>query len=119
MPEASSRSITDAEQQRVFDLMREHLFELFGPGGSFRITLGRATPDDAVFVSTVAHTIAWDVAESLGAERATPAKRAAPVIDTEPKRDPIWEFVEQELVRRRTNEDALEVVGAGHSIRAA
>jgi hypothetical protein len=112
MSESRSNSVTDAEKQLVFDLMRERLFELFGPGGSFRITLGRATEDDAVFVATVADTIAWDAAAGLEAHRAVPAKRAAPVIDTEPKRDPIWDYVAEELLRRRTNEDSLDVVGA-------
>ena len=63
---------SDDEKQAVFELMSERLFELFGPGGSFRITLGRASADDAVFVSTVSDTIAWQVAASLVLEPAAP-----------------------------------------------
>lgn len=92
-------------QQLAFDLMRERLTELFGPGGSFRVTLGRATQDDALFVSTVADTIAWDVAAALGIEltadeeRANP-RRAAQQMDTDEHED-IWRHVEDELLKRR------------------
>lgn len=92
-------------QQLVHDLMRERLNELFGPGGSFRVTLGRATQDDALFVSTVADTIAWDVAAALGielsaeGERANP-RRAAQQMDSD-EHDEIWRHVEDELLKRR------------------
>jgi hypothetical protein len=92
-------------QQLVHDLMRERLNELFGPGGSFRVTLGRATQDDAIFVSTVADTIAWDVAAALDTalnergERANP-RRAAQEMPAD-EHDEIWKHVEDELLRRR------------------
>ena len=87
-------------QQLVHDLMRERLNDLFGPGGSFRITLGRATQDDALFVSTVAETIAWDVAAALDEhERANP-RRASQEMPAD-EHDEIWKHVEDELLRRR------------------
>ena len=87
-------------QQLVHDLMRERLNELFGPGGSFRVTLGRATQDDALFVSTVADTIAWDVAAALDEhERANP-RRAAQEMPAD-EHDEIWRHVEDELLKRR------------------
>lgn len=87
-------------QQLVHDLMRERLNDLFGPGGSFRITLGRATQDDALFVSTVAETIAWDVAAALDAhERANP-RRASQEMPAD-EHDEIWKHVEDELLKRR------------------
>ena len=64
-------------QELAYELMRSRLNDLFGPGGSFRITLGRATVDDAIFVATVADTIAWDVAAALEEhEQATPRRAA-------------------------------------------
>ena len=87
-------------QQLVHDLMRERLNELFGPGGSFRVTLGRATQDDAIFVSTVADTIAWDVAAALDAhERANP-RRAAQEMPAD-EHDELWRHIEDELLKRR------------------
>jgi hypothetical protein len=87
-------------QQLVHDLMRERLNELFGPGGSFRVTLGRATQDDAVFVSTVADTIAWDVAAALDEhERANP-RRAADQLPAE-EHEELWRHIEDELLKRR------------------
>ena len=87
-------------QQLVHDLMRERLNELFGPGGSFRVTLGRATQDDALFVSTVADTIAWEVAAALGEhERANP--RCASQEMPADEHDEIWRHVEDELLKRR------------------
>jgi hypothetical protein len=93
-------------QQLVHDLMRERLNELFGPGGSFRVTLGRATQDDALFVSTVADTIAWDVAaaldETVSAEEhrhASPRRLAEDIPSDE--HDEIWRHVEDELLKRR------------------
>lgn len=87
-------------QQLVHGLMRERLNELFGPGGSFRITLGRATTDDALFVSTVADTIAWDVAAALDEhERATP-RRASQQLPAD-EHEEIWRHVENQLLKRR------------------
>lgn len=124
------------DQQAVYDLMRERLFALFGPGGSFRVTLGRAGADDAVFVSTVADTIAWDVAAALeptpevdaptaGAE--APAdehtapmtgRRANPIDPEEEEYRRIWKHVEAELLRRRNDEDSIDV-SAEHSAHHA
>ena len=112
------------DQQAVYDLMRERLFALFGPGGSFRISLGRPGADDAVFVSTVADTIAWDVAAALGpdaevehdrSERVT-GRRANPLDPEEAEYVRIWKHVEAEMLRR--GDDALEaeapLVHSGH-----
>lgn len=111
-----------ADQQAVFDLMRERLIELFGPGGSFRITLGRPTADDAVFTETVAQTIAWSVAASLESRPArmsqTASSHAAPSSMRE--HEELWREIEEQLLIRRTGDDALEVsLPATHSRRAA
>ena len=87
-------------QQLVHDLLRQRLFHLFGPGGSFRVTLGRADADDALFVQTVADTIAWDVAAAVGQhERATP-RRAAQELPAE-EHEEFWKHIEDELLKRR------------------
>lgn len=93
------------DQQAVYDLMRERLFELFGPGGSFRITLGRASADDAVFVSTVADTVAWDVASSLDSVETSGGHRDESAFEP----DAIWKHIETELLSRRTGDDAVPV----------
>lgn len=89
--------------------MRARLFELFGPGGSFRITLGRPTTDDAVFVSTVADTVAWEVASSLAAPRAEPARRAADPEVLQAEHEELWRHIEEALLIRRTGPDSVEV----------
>ena len=87
-------------QELAYELMRSRLNDLFGPGGSFRITLGRATADDALFVATVADTIAWDVAAALDEhERATP-RRAADQLPAE-EHEELWKHIEDELLKRR------------------
>ena len=48
---------SEAEQQLIFDLMRERLLDMFGAGGNFRISLGSATADDAVFVSELSFAL--------------------------------------------------------------
>jgi hypothetical protein len=99
---------SEAEQQLVFDLMRERLFEMFGPGGSFRITLGRATADDSVFVSTVADTIAHHVATAFNPSRETVGRRvAAP--STIAEHDELWHEIEETLLVRRTGPDSVDV----------
>lgn len=105
----AEHSADAADQQAVYDLMRERLFALFGPGGSFRITLGRATPDDAVFVSTVADTVAWDVAAALTAPRAEPAHHAASPAERQAEHDELWRHIEEALLIRRTGPDSVEV----------
>lgn len=117
------------DQQAVYDLMRDRLFALFGPGGSFRISLGRPGADDAVFVSTVADTIAWDVAAALEptadvttAQAVEPAvgRRANPLDPEEEEYLRTWRHVEAELLRRRNDEDSLDVsVPAAHSAHRA
>lgn len=110
------------DQQAVYDLMRERLFALFGPGGSFRITLGRPGADDAVFVSTVADTIAWDVAAALDSDTAVPeaaGRRANPIDPEEEEYRRIWKHVEAELLRRRNDEDSLDVSAESHSSHRA
>lgn len=93
-------------QQDVFELVHDRLGELFGPGGSFRITLGRPTADDALFVDTVAETIAWQVAAALGAGSTTHAQHAAEPDNTTDagaadEHDELWAHIEREVVRRR------------------
>jgi len=99
---------SEAEQQLVFDLMRDRLFELFGPGGSFRITLGRATADDAVFASTVADTIAHDVATAFNPVREKAGRRVAPT-HALAEHEAMWRQIEAELQIRRTGPDSVEV----------
>jgi hypothetical protein len=113
------------DQQAVYDLMRERLFELFGPGGSFRITLGRPGADDAVFVSTVADTIAWDVAAALEPtaalehDESAPGRRANPIDPEEAEYRRIWKHVEAELLRRRNDEDSLDLPAETQSAHRA
>ena len=98
---------SEAEQELVFDLMRERLFEMFGPGGSFRITLGRATADDAVFVATVADTVAHHVARAFNPVRESSGRRvAAPTTIAE--HDELWQQMETENVVPRTGPDSVE-----------
>ncbi len=107
-----------AEQDAVFELMRTRLFELFGPGGSFRISLGRATADDAVFVSTVADTIAWAVAAELSPAHAE-GRRIDLADPEEAEYRRIWKHVEAEVLRRRNADDSIAVTGAVGSHQAA
>lgn len=103
------------DQQAVFDLMRAELFRLFGPGGSFTITLGHATGDDAVFVSTVADSIAWQVAAAMEPERAhEPQHVDVTAADPVPEHELFWKHVESELLRQRTGDAAIPV-----AVRAA
>lgn len=104
---------SDDEKQAVFELMSARLLELFGPGGSFRITLGRATADDAVFVSTVSDTIAWQVAASLVLEPAASGHHAAPQPD-ETEHDYLWRHIEAELLEQRQAAESVSV-----NVRAA
>ena len=98
----------EAEQQLVFDLMRERLLEMFGAGGNFRIVLGRATGDDAVFVSTVADTLAHHVATAFNPERSHAGRRVAAPTTIE-EHDELWHEIETELNVRRTGPDSVEV----------
>lgn len=101
----SESSPVEKLQDQVYELMRERLVDLFGPGGSFRITLGRATGEDAVFVETVADTIAWDVAASI--DRTVHAPRRLSDQLPEDEHAAIWKYVEEELLRRRTDTDSI------------
>jgi hypothetical protein len=92
-------------QDQVYELMRARLVDLFGPGGSFRITLGRPTSDDAVFVETVADTIAWDVASSIDRSAHEPRRLADQLPEDE--HEAIWKYVEEELLRRRMDTDSI------------
>lgn len=106
------------DQQLVYDRMRERLMQLFGPGGSFRISLGRATDDEGFFAQTVAETVAWEVAASLAAP-AKPASLAATLmgppqgprheVEVEPQleHEALWAHVEAELLIRSTGPDAF------------
>ena len=87
---------TEVEQQLVFDLMRERLIDMFGPGGSFRITMGRPAADDALFVATVADTIAHEVATAFNPVRISEGRRVAepsPMAEHEK----LWKHIESEL----------------------
>lgn len=97
-----------ADQQLVYDIMRERLMELFGPGGSFRVTLGRATADEAFFASTVADTVAWQVAAAVetGAD-ASEAPRHEVEADPQAEHEALWAHVEAELLIRRTGPNAF------------
>jgi len=94
--------------------MRDRLNELFGPGGSFRVTLGRSTADEAVFADTVADTIAWEVASSLS-DRSPEAGRHEVARDPIAEHEALWRHIEEELLIRRTGDDALEVELPSHS----
>ena len=96
----ADEAMTEKVQELAYELMREKLFDLFGPGGSFRVTLGRATDDEAVFASTVADTVAWVVANSLEADAGHTARRASESI--EPEHEALWAHVEAEVLRART-----------------
>jgi hypothetical protein len=96
---------TEQLQDEVYAMMRERLLELFGPGGSFRITLGRPTGEEAVFVETVAETIAWDVAASIDRAEHQPRRLAEQLPEEE--HEAIWRHVEEELLRRRTETDSI------------
>lgn len=93
-------AMTERVQELAYELMRERLYDLFGPGGSFRVVLGRATDDEAIFASTVADTAAWLVANSLEADAPHQAKRAAESVETE--HEAIWAHVESEVLLART-----------------
>jgi hypothetical protein len=99
---------TEAEQQLIFDLMRERLMEMFGPGGNFRVTVGTASVHDAVFVSTVADTIAHNVATAFNPGRSSEGRRvAAPT--TMAEHEALWNKIESDLLVRRTGPDSVEV----------
>lgn len=98
---------SEAEQQLVFDLMRERMLQLFGAGGTFTISLGSATSDDAVFVATVADTIAHHVATAFNPVRETSGRRAAPA--TLAEHEQLWQQIEEDLDVRRTGPDSVEV----------
>lgn len=94
------------DQQLVYDLMRARLLELFGPGGSFRVTLGRATAEEGVFAATVADTVAWQVAAVVeGASAEAPRHEVAS--DPQAEHEALWAHVESELLIRRTGPDAF------------
>ena len=96
------------DQQLVYDLMRERLLELFGPGGSFRVTLGRATADEAFFAATVAETVAWQVAAAVeSGSTATEAPRHEVESDPQAEHEALWSHVEAELLIRRTGPNAF------------
>lgn len=101
-------SSSEAEQQLVFDLMRERLVQMFGPGGIFRISIGAADADDAAFVSTVVDSVAQQVAAAFNPERATAGRRvAAPTTMSE--HEQLWQQLEEDLLVRRTGPDSVGV----------
>lgn len=92
-------------QQDVFELVHTRLGELFGPGGSFRITLGRPSAEDALFVDTVAETIAWQVAAALSPSREGRSQHAAEPDTGAAEPDQLWAHIESELLRRRQDDE--------------
>lgn len=99
-------SAIDELQQEVFLLMRQRLVDLFGPGGSFRVSLARASGEDAVFVDTIAQTIAWDVAAALDTEAHSDPRRLAEQLPEE-EHEAIWRHVEEQLLSRRKSTDSI------------
>lgn len=100
---------TEAEQQVVFDLLRDRLYRLFGPGGSFRVTLGRATEDDAMFMGTIADVVAHDVATAFAPVRTTSARRRRDVSPTLADHELMWKQIEVELLIRRSGPESIAV----------
>ncbi|MEP6480647.1 MAG: hypothetical protein ABJA94_01425 [Rhodoglobus sp.] len=114
-----------ADHQVVYDLMRQRLLELFGPGGSFRVSLGRATADEGFFAETIAETVAWEVAAAVEGKAApvgaaaggsrsagilgadAPAPRHGVVADPQAAHEALWSHVEAELLIRRTGPNAF------------
>lgn len=97
-----------ADQQLVYERMRERLLELFGPGGSFRVTLGRAGLDEGFFAATIAETVAWEVASAVGAtEVAEEPHRHAAAIEPQAEHEALWAHVEEQLLIRSTGPDAF------------
>lgn len=88
--------------------MRKKLFDMFGPGGSFTISLARGGVDDAQFVSTVADTVAWEVAAELSAPREKPARRVADSETVQAEHDALWRHIEAELDIRSTGPETIE-----------
>ncbi len=109
---------SDDEKQAVFDLVSERLFDLFGPGGSFRVTLGRASADDALFVSTVSDTIAWQVASSLVIEPKTQGSHSVPQPEVA-EHDHLWRHIEEELLAQRHASESIPVKSDSSQVRAA
>lgn len=105
----AEHSVDAPDQQAVYDLMRARLLDLFGPGGSFRITLGRPSADDAIFVSTVADTVAWEVAAALSAPRQSAGHHTASPAQLQAEHDELWRHIEEALLIRRTGPDSVEV----------
>ena len=108
---------SEAEQQLIFDLMRERLLDMFGAGGNFHIALGSATADDAVFVAAVADTIAHHVTAAFSPARETPGRRvAAPTTFAEQQE--LWQEIEAGLEVRRTGPESV-VVDVEREVSAA
>ncbi|MGV8881848.1 MAG: hypothetical protein ACOH19_06815 [Rhodoglobus sp.] len=105
----AEHSVDSPDQQAIYDLMRAKLFEMFGPGGSFTISLNRASLDDAQFISTVADTVAWQVASELSEPRATPARRVAEPAVAQAEHEALWRHIESELDIRSTGPEIIAV----------
>ena len=88
--------------------MRKKLFDMFGPGGSFTISLARGGVEDAQFVSTVADTVAWEVASELSTPRESKARRAADPATTPEDHEALWRHIESELDIRSTGPEMIE-----------
>ena len=104
----AEHSVDSPDQQAIYDLMRKKLFEMFGPGGSFTISLARGGVDDAQFVSTVADTVAWEVASELSAPRVSPARRVADPEFAQAQHEALWRHIETELDIRSTGPETIE-----------
>lgn len=103
----AEHSVDSPDQQAIYDLMRKKLFDMFGPGGSFTISLARGAVDDAQFVSTVADTVAWEVASELSAPRVSPARRVADPEFAQAQHEALWRHIESELDIRSTGPETI------------
>lgn len=104
----AEHSSDSPDQQAIYDLMRKKLFDMFGPGGSFSITLARSGSEETQFVATVADTVAWQVASELSAPREKPARRVADPEAAQAEHEALWRHIEAELDIRSTGPEMIE-----------
>lgn len=69
---------TEAFQQRINELVRLHLLESIGRGGSFTVTMRNADDDDTFFSEIFAANIARRIAESVAVTHPVVIPMAAP-----------------------------------------
>jgi hypothetical protein len=75
---ARAAAPADEDLQRlVYELVHDRLMRTLGPDGSFAVTIRRPNDDDALFATTLAESIAWDVASTLRSPVVQPAHLVA------------------------------------------